>query len=169
MVFALFSASSGGNCNCSPYERKIQAALDNNNPAAAKWMLEQYSCDLRDHIPNEKDERLRQHMIETANLLDENLCEIDPDKDCSKENLHKFIEGIFLFAKLTDGFLTGLLDGFVEGTIRLVKQGTETGLCRLKKGDLLGTVTGIMAGGLHGVNQGGGDGLFTGLGRPLQK
>lgn len=146
----------------------MQTALDNDDSARAKELFKQFSCRFKQRIPDEKDERSRQIMIKTVNLLDKRVEETKPDKDCSCKDLRLLLKGIVLGVKLVAGYTLGSLTAPVDAAIQSVCEGVETGLTRLHDGNLSGTVTGILAGAEHGLSQGASDAFFKGYGLPLQ-
>lgn len=147
----------------------MQFALDHCDTVKAKKLFQECSCQMKKQIPNAKDKQTEENMIETVDLFDKRIKEVEPDKDCSCEDMRKFYKGIGLGFKFAEGFGLGVVLASVNGAIQLVEEGFETAACRLKRNDLRGAATGFVAGGLHGASRGVGDGLFKGLRIPLEK
>lgn len=112
---------------------------------------------MKQKMPDKKDEQNRSEWIKTMNLLDQNLKEVKPDRDCSCHDLKILYKAIVFSGKLCGayGLATPIL--LIDGAKQMMNEGLDTGLCRLNEGDLKGTATGILAGGLYGLNQGSGN------------
>lgn len=153
--------------SCDSIQTQVQNALNNNNPAKAIRLLNQYSCQMKDDICSVENEPFRRNLMKSVNLFDRRLRQLKPDKHCSCDDIKKFAESTLLYPEVVAGFFTG----FTLGPIGLLVGGVEgarrTSLSRLKCGNYAGAVTGLLVGLIYGAEYGYVYGFFYGFPIPV--
>lgn len=165
----LYSVNFLESCDksCDSVQCQVQAALDNNDAPRAKQLLQQYFGQMKQHLCAIDDDAFRQNMLRSVNILDRRLWEVKPNQHCSCDDIRKIIGGGILFPELVTGFFTGLGVGAVGFTAGGISSALDTGLYRLKRGDILGTLTGLCVGFAYGANKGCVNEFFTGFRIPF--
>lgn len=151
----------------------MQTALNNNNAAKAKQILQECSIQMKHQISTTDHDETRQNLMKTVNVFDKRLEEVKPDRRCSCDDIRKILGGFLLFIKATTGYGIGTVTapvGLVSGGIKVA---LDTASNRLKKGDLPGTVSGALAGFTYKGIDSGVNNFYSGfrslLGQPENK
>lgn len=133
--------------------------LENNNVSEAKNVLQQLLNSAKEEVSKKNtDNETYKNMLRTSNTLDQRLKQVKPCDENSMEDIKKILQTLLVFIQIyLGGCLSSIfspLDGVTEGA----GKGLGCGFEHLRKGDLLGAITGASTNGLYGLI----DGLING-------
>lgn len=129
----------------------MQTALNQNNAAEAKQLLQQYFGYMEQEISSvDDDDSDHQNLMETMNLFKEKLQAVKPDKHCACDDIKQIIGGSILHGEFAAGFALDFVLGLIGSLSGGIRYSFDLALHRLKCGDISGTVTGLFVGLIYG-------------------
>lgn len=144
-------------------------ALDNNDAFTAKQLMQKCTCQMKQHCDSVEDSKTRQNLMKTVNLYSRRLEAVDPDDECSCDDMRTIFGAATLLLELVAAIGTASTFqnfGFILGGL---KNAIKLGLYRYKHGDYSGIVTGILVGLTFGANSCGTNTFFRAFRIPLSQ
>lgn len=145
----------------------MQNAMKDRDVAAGKQIMDKCVCYMEKDIPNQKDQKSQQISQQTAKQIEQEVKDIKPGDECTKDDIVKVAKAALLTIKFMVGVPLGSAIGAVKGGFGGTEGALEMASHRACHGNIGNTATGTLAGFGHGAAVATFTGFYEGINRSL--